>query len=1425
MLLYNAQEPTDFESYQEQGDIGFLAVAGAQFDTFKYEDLSNSRGRNLDEELLKEVHKVHNLAPEMFSPSFLPAFESSSTEILKESWRQATQGNIGMLQGGLQLALANSIASTKSKDSLSSDWQGIIEPNLEALRERFPDANIRNRDEIDADIAAQAKMLRDDFEETYSYADPYAAFFGALGGGAVASMADPINIMTLPIGAGKVAGASFVQGLSIVVARSFGIGFATEAAIQPFVYDYKKEIESPYDLQDALFNMSAAGVGNGLLNGLGHGIARGFDKIVGKQELPDTHETRRLRKDIQALLELQTFADETGAKTVGELEIHLKALNTAMADIEAGRQVDYDSLGKTIEAEYLELFDVEVNGARATMDYIAQKRYELEQSFDPELHAKQEQLQQFADQKLSQLELKRAQAKADTKTDGKLDQETDLGKVREIQKAEFEKSVGEDTIRQNEEANIANNDLRASRRDEGDMIALKQQMDDLDTQYSEQVDYHSAAKKARDQYVVDKVEETNQAITVAPTDTPRMMAVKTAVNRIALLLGGQNIKVKVYEGNPDVDGNMRYAREAIDPSYKNTIIGKVYDSISDFAKAASKGKVNKAREFDLDQRDILDGVMPATEFDFLKIDDDGIGLDYEMGTFNKRLEDAGLYVIDNSYGKVIAGKTKEDALNLQNARTPIEYGKSYGYSNDDIAAFYLKRAGGIEELAYSEYQSDLNVSSEFGDMRYSLADGGVSTRVPTAKRATEDALTEDLLVGSDVDLADPITLAKNTAKIEQYDGYIPQVKNETPEQVAANFIAQLKDNLLWLHDQVPDDIRQRSHKWYVGANRITEGFAARYGYSNEQASGVMAALSPQKDWFMNASLGERVMDVYANHQNTTWSPEMEFVATDPTIIKNKDGDYPAGILIRNEVNAKLYEAIQGKKLSELDDVYEISAWIRSFDEAHNNRSHRVVTPEGGFIEYAAKLDGTDKVTGWGSFSEISKAVSVLRDGSPENISNQMGGMHKVRNFYNNILLPNSVNGHVTIDTHAVAASMLGAFSTKSTEVKHNFGQGSSSSSITGSKGTYGLHAEAYRQAAAARGILPRQMQSITWEAARGLFTAGFKGKAENVKLISGIWQRHKKGKITLDEARQEILNAADGINDPAWHRSSGRMANEEWDSSYKGDIPTGGLPRNTRLDEATGPRVGDDATRASSDPDGGVRYSKDGQTIEAAINPETGELHINASAFRDEAHLMEVMREEIIGHYGLRKSLGGDFQGVIDDIKSTAATNSELRQMWIDLSGVDPQTKQIINPDAPYKGMADDVIADEIISKMARKEIGDTTFMALKNIIIKALRKIGLVKDDITISEMRALVVKSEKALKKNVVKQPRITGIKPQLKQIDEPLNNEAIDAEAARIVVDETNDQVIFDQNGNTINLRDALMEDDNDIAGIESLKVCML
>jgi len=1430
MLLYNAQEPTDFESYQEQGDIGFLSVAGAQFDTFKYEDLSTSRGRNLDEELLKEVHKVHDLAPEMFGPSFLPAFESSSTEILKESWRQATQGNIGMLQGGLQLALANSIASTKSKDSLSSDWQGIIEPNLEALRERFPDANIRNRDEIDADIAAQAKMLRDDFEETYSYADPYAAFFGTLGGGAVASMADPINIMTLPIGAGKVAGASFVQGLSIIVARSFGIGFATEAAIQPLVYDYKKEIESPYDLQDALFNMSAAGVGNGLLNGLGHSIARGFDRITSKQELPDNHETRRLRKKIQDLLELQDFTDETGAKTVGELEVHLKALNTAMADIEAGRQVDYDSLGKTIEAEYLELFDVEVNGARATMDYIAQKRYELEESFDPDLYAKQEQLQKFADQKLTKWELKQAQNKADIETTGELNQETDLDAIREIQKADFDRSVGEDTIRQNEEANIANNDLRASRRDEGDMIALKQQMDDLDNKYSEQVDYHSAAKKARDQYVVDKAEETNQAIAVAPTDTPRMMAVKTAVNRIAASMGANDIKVRVYEGNPELDGDMRFS---VDDG-EGSAAWKAAEAKG--LDMSQEGRMARAKAMGFGDRDFYH----ATGANIREFDNSKIGSTTDEGWFGRghyftpSKDYVNQFVPSTGNANVLPIKLKADNQYDWRANETESQGRGMAIANDEMRQLktdQIKEAGYTGVDVYDDVVQ-LGEDEVLNPKQWEAVKKYYVNKLGSFPQWLKKESVEK-------------TLRKGSPKWEYLEIYGPEFVDAMPQKriLKERMIFDTKNIRSKFAAFDPDLIDSPNLRY-----SMTDGVAVEdrmitvhnIGPESVIHADELGGLPAPSVAVVKASVG---LDNFGDITLVAHPDMIDPKKSRKNRIFNADVYSPRYPNVSYKVNRRLFDSLT----QELDEVAEKNGFpyavthsgvesggLKEFTESWLV-AYRYLETIGEAPEIKTKDDG--QVVLYGARNEVKDLMTDernagfskwIKDSFSEMITSEKifagYGADGSRKYKAHTL--NNVVKHMTKDLRGgedwKGPGQLRAYAAK--EFKSISDIQSSRNSLVDEETMLDI-----------KGDINLRVEDLI-EQLKPFYKFDSNSFGFMDAAIENLQEFVQTGRLQdFAELPDDILKSVDALVSDLRELPSSYFEAKIQRSVGLDEFKVALVPSEANFNEAAKvlARNGVEVIRhASSDSKAKamnsldeLMFSKQGNTIEAAINPETGELHINASAFRDEAHLMQVMREEIIGHYGLRKSLGGDFQGVINDIKSTALTNPELRQMWVDLSGIDPQTRQIINPNAPYKGMADDVIADEIISKMAREEVSDTTFMALKNIIIKALRKIGLVKDDITISEMRALVVKSEQALKKNVVKKPTITGMKPQLKQIDEPLNNEAIDAEAARIVSDETTDQVIFDQNGNTINLRDALMEDDNDIAGIESIRVCML
>ena len=489
--------------------------------------------------------------------------------------------------------------------------------------------------------------------------------------------------------------------------------------------------------------------------------------------------------------------------------------------------------------------------------------------------------------------------------------------------------------------------------------------------------------------------------------------------------------------------------------------------------------------------------------------------------------------------KVDAGV--QDDINVGEVATSTAIGGAFGSAIDVLSPSVIEGGKRLIAGAGKEIKQFID-NNKIGA---NLNTGIISARLPTAVNSIEDGIENNLQIGSADILNDTKTLEKNINVIKDYPNLTVNEINGSSEEVAETYIEHMKNNLLWLHDKVPEKTRVRSKLWYDGANQKVNELSKEYNVPANSIAGVFASLSPQKDWFMNASLGMRVIDILTKQQDFKFSKEMLDVSLNGYI---KNGKPKKGIFSQPQYS-ELFEYIKGKKLSELETSGEKAMWLRIYDETYNDPSYKTLTPEGNFTTDVLNDDGkTTSSIAWNSNGMIAKAIdSFYSGGDSKVLSPLMGGRHKVRSFYNNIINPKSLDGSVTIDTHAVAGATLRPVSGNSTIVHHNFGTSPeikkrqpdwngavTNSAVTGVKGSYGLYAEAYRRAGAERGLLPREIQSITWEAVRGLYTKGFKQNDANIEKIDNLWYQYRDGKLTLDEVRNGIEQQSGGINKPQW---------------------------------------------------------------------------------------------------------------------------------------------------------------------------------------------------------------------------------------------------------------------------------------------------
>jgi uncharacterized protein len=372
---------------------------------------------------------------------------------------------------------------------------------------------------------------------------------------------------------------------------------------------------------------------------------------------------------------------------------------------------------------------------------------------------------------------------------------------------------------------------------------------------------------------------------------------------------------------------------------------------------------------------------------------------------------------------------------------------------------------------------------------------------------------------------DPAGFAHNVGLFKNaglYPMLRPDEMKGSPEDQAKAVQDRMESNIRFVYGLVSPENRAKWSHWYDGGHALVEADAKKYDLPEASVAGAYAALSPDQLWDINVWMGQKVIDAYKTQQQTPWSDEMTKVARD---------------IFRTPVNKKLLAKIKGKSLGELSDPVEKGAWIRTFvDATDKDRSYRRVNPDGTFGEAFKTKAGKPSKAGWAQFGAIGNAVKALdSNGDRELISDAMGAAHKVRSFYNNLLDPDSANGDVTIDTHAIGAALLSPFGQKAEQVSQAFGTGikiedqspfwepAKNSTVTGVSGTYGLYADAYRHVAEQEHIEPRKLQSIVWEAKREMFADNSKRKAE---AIDAAWREFHDGKADLESTQRKIAGIA-----------------------------------------------------------------------------------------------------------------------------------------------------------------------------------------------------------------------------------------------------------------------------------------------------------
>jgi len=224
-----------------------------------------------------------------------------------------------------------------------SDYYKSETKNILELQKKHPDAGLKTYDQIMLDMQTEAATVRNRMHDVSGRKDWYgvAGNFAGMMWGAVQ---DPIVAASMLLGSGKIKGPSILKNAWKGFWTEAAIGAGSELMIQPFVYDWKAELNSPYSVQEAALTVLSVGGFAGVLRG---GVGAGMDVASAMKASKSFRASGETAKAdlVDAAIEMYE-----NAPTLGNSKQHMDAMQKTHDAYVEGRVISQEEIDEVFGA-------------------------------------------------------------------------------------------------------------------------------------------------------------------------------------------------------------------------------------------------------------------------------------------------------------------------------------------------------------------------------------------------------------------------------------------------------------------------------------------------------------------------------------------------------------------------------------------------------------------------------------------------------------------------------------------------------------------------------------------------------------------------------------------------------------------------------------------------------------------------------------------------------------------------------------------------------------------------------------------------------------------------------------------------------------------------------------------------------------------